>query len=164
MNASWISTVAVALFLFGCGGPSSGGSTPEAVAKALASAYTNGDAKAAMALLPSDEAFKAAWDCPADAKLAKRLKRRRDRADKEFSKAKEKGISMSVKSFTAEPKTTTVVKKGEKHKGCTAKVDVTIQKHRLKLLIKIGEKEEDDGETWKFAKFGDNDTWYFFKL
>ena len=164
MKASCTSTVVVALFLFGCGGASSGGSTPEAVAKGIAAAYSNGDAKAAIALLPSDEAFKAAWDCPADARLAKRLTRRRDRAEKEFSKAKEKGVSMSVKSFTAEPKNTKVVKKGEKYKGCTAKVEVTIQKHRLTLLIKADGKEKDDGATWKFAKFGDNATWYFFKL
>ncbi len=152
----------LALLFMGCGG--SGASTPESAAKALVGAMSGGDGKAAMSVLPTDDAFKEAFDCPAEARLMKRLTSRRARLEKEASNLAEKKVSLSIKSFTAEPMDTTVIKKGEEYKGCKAKVDVTIQKHKLTLLIKKDGKEKDDGEKWKFARFGDKKTWYYWKL
>lgn len=152
----------VALVAAGCGAGGPGYESPEAGAKAIAEAFSSKNEKAAENLLPPEELLKAHFDCPEDQLVKKRQKRLAD-WPAELAKAPA-GMKMEVTGFDAEKSSTETLAKDADYNGCKVKEPVTVQKIKAKLKITVEGKVEEENEGFAFAKFGDKNRWYFFKL
>jgi hypothetical protein len=137
--------------LVACGGSGGGKDSPEAVAKALVDAAKAKDPAAVEALFPTEAQLDAALTCEGKGPKEEILRKAKAWAKDIDEIAAEIDSVQSV-----EPREPEVVKSGEVKKGCTAKMDITVQ--RAKVIFKTT-KGDTDGEGMEFIKLGDSG-WY----
>ena len=136
--------------------------TPRAAADALAKAFTDKDAEAAVALLLPAEEIERAFTC-ADKSMAAIFARKRQDIPGEFAKPKSRGITMKIGAFDRDGSKTETFGKGEMLRTCKVKVPVTLHTSVLTLQITRDGKTKDDKETWRFIKIGDADRWWYYQ-
>jgi hypothetical protein len=79
-------------------------------------------------------------------------------------------------SLIPTPIETRVIKIGESHQGCTAKVNIFVRKHRVKMTLTgvngqlTPQMAGPDGKTknitqaWSFAQLGEGSDWLWFEV
>lgn len=162
MRHGLAAVVCLALVASGCDSGGPGFESPEAAAKGMAEGFSNKDAKMGERLLPPEDLLKAHFDCPDD-KMVKSRQKRLAQWPEELAKAPA-GMKMAVGAIDAAASKTDTLAKDADYEGCKVKAPVTIRELKLTLKITVDGKDKDDGETWRFVKFGDKERWYNFKL
>jgi hypothetical protein len=159
-----IAGVALVTGVVGCGkggtaGPPPKTDTPRAVADGIMQAFKDRSAAEAVALLPTEDQLKAAFDCP---QVLDRLKSRKDSADKDFAQAP-KDMTIELGGFDKFGTEDKLIKAGQDWDGCKVNAPVTVHTSKLVLRMTKDGKTDFDNETWTFLKFGDEEKWYYFK-
>lgn len=159
MRTLILATVMLALPLAACGGQGGGFDSPEAVSKAVITAFAAQDAAGIKALFPSDEVLKGAMKCTDDKEVTEQLERmakERDKLVKESAEAKDAKFEYVGMEDRNKDKT---LKAGETLKGtCTATKDMVQKRVRLKFKVTVGDKSEDEGEGIKLLQI--DGKWY----
>ena len=102
--------------------------------KTLVESLNTGDPKLGLSTWPTFEAFNKAWTCGMSS-LRSRLKGNRRNSKNEPLKFKKMGLRITDWKLDPKPVSAQIFKVGDKHKGCTAKVDVSIRKYKVSMKV-----------------------------
>ena len=100
----------------------------------LVKSLNDGDPKLGLSTWPTFDAFDKAWDC-GKSLLRSRLKGNRRNSKNEPIKFKKMGLRVVDWKLDPKPVATNQFKVGDKHKGCTAKVEVSIRKYKVWMAM-----------------------------
>ena len=140
-------------------------------------ALGSGDSEASLSTWPTEDAFNSAWNCPGtDTELQSRFNGNRENAVNEPKKFEELGLRVSDWSLIPTPIETRIIKIGESHQGCTAKVNIDVRQHRVEMTLtgengktppemrEELEKTKSISQTWSFARLGEGSDWLWFEV